>query len=159
MKLSTIHLRLIVFVVSILFGAISASASVTCTVSTSGVSFGNYDSTAAANKDSIGYVDVSCSGAPGDVVNYSISLSLSGTPSNRKLSAGASTLTYNIYTDSTRTLAWGDGTNGTTLITDNYTMVGSSTTRTYTVYGRIFGAQNQATIGSYSEASVVTLTY
>src|SRR5207245_5087488 len=114
---------------------------------------------AAANKDSIGYVDVSCSGAPGDAVNYSISVSLSGIPSNRKLSAGASTLTYNIYTDSARTLVWGDGTNGTAVVTDSYTMAGSSTTRTYTVYGRIFGAQNQATIGSYSEASGVTLSY
>jgi spore coat protein U-like protein len=159
MKCSTRHLRLIAFVVSILVGAISASASVTCTVSTSGVSFGSYDSTDVANKDSIGYIDVSCSGAPGDAVSYSITLSLSGTPSNRKLSSGASMLAYNIYTDSARTLAWGDGTNGTAVVTDSYTMVGSSTTRTYTVFGRIFGAQNQATIGSYTEASVVTLTY
>lgn len=143
------------------FGLITsvANAGVTCEVSTSGVAFGSYDSIGNQERDTSATIAVTCSGTTGDAVSYTISLGTgAGSYSNRNMSAGGTVLTYNLYTDISRTQVWGDG-NGTAVVADSYTLSASPTTRYYTVYGRIPQGQTQATAGSYSDSLVVTVVY
>lgn len=68
-------------------------------------------------------------------------------------------LNYNLYADGAHTLIWGDGTGGTSTVSDSYTLPASSSTRDYTVYGRISGAQSSAVAGNYLDTVLITVTY
>jgi spore coat protein U-like protein len=137
-----------------------AKAVATCSVSTSGEAFGNYDSIGGQERDTLGTITVTCSGTIGDTVNDSISLtSGSGSYSQRSLSGPSTGLDYNLYTDSSRTVVWGDGTNGTQTLSDGFVLSSSTETRQYTVYGRIPAGQTQCPVGTYNDSIIVTLTY
>jgi spore coat protein U-like protein len=125
-----------------------------CSVSTSGVAFGSYDSLDGAPADTSGSITVSCTGTAGEVVNASIST----TPSTRNLQGPKTALAYQLYVDAARTQPWGDGTSGTTPLTGTLT-VGSNgnVNQSFYVYGRIAGGQHSAAAGSYLDTLVVTL--
>jgi spore coat protein U-like protein len=121
-----------------------------CTVTTVSVAFGAYDPRAAAATDGVGSVIVSCSGNPGSST-LSSTTGQSGTYSARVMTAGSYSLSYNLYTTSSRTTQWGDGSGGTAVLSLN-------SAGTYTIYGRIPALQNVGA-GTYSDSIVVTLTY
>jgi spore coat protein U-like protein len=74
-----------------------------------------------------------------------------------RLGSGA-TLNYNVFADAARSIVWGDGTSGTLAVADAYSLSGSSVTRNYPVYGRIFGNQN-APVGVYTDSILVALDF
>ena len=122
-----------------------------CSVSTLGVSFGNYDVFSALNDDITGTINVNCPSATA----YSISLSSgSGTYTARAMTSGVNILAYNLYLDPTRLTIWGDGSSGTGTVSGTGTgaVVGSP------VYGRIPAGQN-AYVGSYTDVVIVTVTF
>lgn len=131
------------------FALCAPQAWAACTVSATGVNFGTYDPFDSANLDSTGNVAVTCSpSAP-----YSIALSPgSATQTNREMRNGAEVLTYNLFTDATRTTPWGDGT-GATL-----TVGGSGLSGSHPIYGRIAARQN-VRAGSYSDFITVTVSF
>ncbi|MBZ5520711.1 MAG: spore coat U domain-containing protein [Acidobacteriia bacterium] len=136
-----------------------ASAIAVCSVASTGTAFGVYDTLTAANKDVVGTISVTCTGSIGDPVNYVIALSPgAGSFVSRTMQAGAAQLNYNLYSDGAHTLIWGDGTGGTSTVSDSYSLSAASITRTYTVYGRIPG-QSSPSAGNYSDTLVITLTY
>ncbi|HWT13601.1 MAG TPA: spore coat U domain-containing protein [Allosphingosinicella sp.] len=130
---------------------INGSVSPTCSVSAGTLAFGTYVSSAA--RLGTATVTVNCSnGAP-----YQVSLAAGQNPSGttrRMAGPGGSYLSYQLYSNSGRTLAWGDGTalgarvNGT----------GSGGAQSRTVYGRIPAGQS-ANAGSYSDSVIVTVEY
>lgn len=123
--------------------------SVTCSVSTTGVSFGTYNVFNSTDSDSAGSVSVSCDLA----ASYSIALSAgNGSYASRWMASGANHLDYNLYREASHSTVWGDGTGGSGVVT------GGGTSATHTVYGRIPSRQNVYT-GSYSDNIVVTVTY
>lgn len=123
--------------------------SANCTVTTSGVAFGSYDTFSTQPLQGAGSISVACSPA----MAYTIALSPgSGSYAMRTLLSGGDTLGYNLFTDSTLTTVWGDGGGGTA------TVVGSGESALHTVYGRIPARQN-VRAGSYSDSIVVTLTF
>lgn len=132
----------------------------TCTVSTTGITFPAYTSPGGGNADSTGDVAVTCTATL--VIgtgSYTIALTAgSGTFVNRTLKSGANALTYNVYTDSARSIVWGDGTGTTQTESDSYLILLTPTTRHYTPYGRIPGAQNKPA-GTYNDTVTVTVTY
>jgi spore coat protein U-like protein len=132
----------------------------TCTAQASGVTFGIYDPFNSTPTDATGTVSVTCSGVVGVAVSYTILLSPGGSGSYaaRTVTSGASTLTYNLYTSAAHAVVWGDGSAGTSTISDSYLFNGGSITRDYPVYGRILAAQN-ATVGTYSDTITVTVNY
>jgi spore coat protein U-like protein len=137
---------------------VTANADPTCTVSASGVAFGNYNPLANANSDSTGSVSVTCTGSA--TATYTIAASAgTGTYLARKLVSGSQLLSYNVYIDNTRTTIWGDGSSGTSLISGNITATSGGTTQPSTVYGRIPSGQQTASVGSYSDILTVTVTY
>lgn len=134
-----------------------------CDISATGVAFGAYNYLNALPNDSAGTITVNCR-RPGPRQNqslqYTIKLSagLSGSFAQRKMASGPSRLGYNLYTTSTRTSIWGDGSAGTSFLTDVVVPVAAPTRRTFSVYGRIPTGQVAAG-GMYQDAIVVTVEY
>ena len=135
-----------------------ATAEAACTVSSTGVAFGSYDSLSGAPDDSTGTVNVDCH--PSDQsIEIEIGAGLSGSFAARRMSNGAATLDYNLYTDSGRSIVWGDGTGGSVTQTLNNGVVNSGTRRfSATVYGRIPGSQS-VPMGTYGDTLIVTVIF
>ncbi|MFX4085804.1 spore coat U domain-containing protein [Sphingobium yanoikuyae] len=131
----------------------------TCTVSASGLSFGNYNPVASGDNDSSGTVRVRCSLVVALGGSYTIQLSkgTSSTYAPRVLTSGGSTLAYNLYTSNARNQVWGDGTGGSQTVTSNFIAL-LSLDQTTTVYGRIPAGQNVPP-GSYSDTVLVTVIF
>lgn len=122
-----------------------------CNVSSSGVSFGNYDVFAINPTDNVGTLTVNCS------VETSYTLKLdqgnSGNFSERKMSNGTDFLIYNIYSDAARNSIWGDGTDNSVTISGQTEATGQ-----HPLYGRIFAGQN-VSVGNYSDTIIITIVF
>jgi spore coat protein U-like protein len=141
------------------WGSLPAMATADCGVSTSGVAFGSYDSLGTGRRDTIGTITVTCTGNPGDAVTYSLSLDTVEQGGFRVMTNGAHQLNYFIFADNGYTQFWRDGTGGSVVVNDSYTMDTYQTSRSYPMYGRIPAGQNQATSGAYGGNVTITLVY
>ncbi|MCX7125040.1 MAG: spore coat U domain-containing protein [Gammaproteobacteria bacterium] len=157
--------RVLIFIVSMLVPIFSYATctgkNCRCTIgTTTGLSFGNYSPIVSDNTDSTGTVTVNCSVTSGVYnVSYAINLSEgSGTFTNRTLKYDNKKLNYNLYTSGTMSTVWGDGSDGSSNVTDSYTSSGKTGSRNYTVYGRIPG-QQAVPAGSYSDVVTVTVEF
>ena len=132
-----------------------------CSVTAPTLSFGTYTPGQPSPTDSSRQVQVSCSGPAGLLVGYQIALSAggSGTYSPRRMQSGANTLAYNIYRDGGYSQVWGDGTGGSSTVSDVIALIllGTSSKQN-TAYGRLFAQQNVAP-GAYADTVTVTVTY
>lgn len=140
--------------------SVPALAVAVCEVSATGVAFGSYDAISDQHVDTLGTITVTCTGTAGDSVSLELAMSAgNGSFSGRHMTDGSRTMLYNLYKDASRSQVWGDGTGGTGTVTDSFTMASTVEVKNYTVYGRIFGSQNQLVVQSYSDSVVVTLNY
>jgi spore coat protein U-like protein len=132
----------------------------TCTVSSGGVAFGAYNSLGHRSYDTIGQVTVSCSGAQGETVSFTLSLTtISVRSTGRRLRGGKQSLQYDLYLDPGRTHVWGDGTAGTSAIKGSIVLSNGHGSQNCTVYGRMPGGQNDAGSGAYTDAAVLNLVW
>lgn len=130
-----------------------------CSVSAVSLAFGNYSQFQALHNDVTSNIAVTCSGTPGEVVAYTITISSgSGTFTARRMKGERGVLSYNLYTSASRTTIWGDGSSGTSVRADAYTLTAPSVTRNYTLFGRTFAGQ-KTLVGSYGDSLVVTLNF
>lgn len=138
----------------------SAYADATCSVNTSGVSFGDYDVFNPSDNDTTGNISVACAGlTESSTVAYDILISTGGgSYASRSMTSGGHVLTYNLYTNNSRSIVWGDGSAGTAKISDGYSLGLNTVTKDYFIYGRIPARQN-AYVGSYSDTIIVTVNY
>ena len=125
-----------------------------CTISASGVSFGSYNVFSATPLDASGTVTIQCSPL---AINVQVQLSRGGAASfsPRQMRQGGSTLNYNLYTDVTRLLIWGDGTAGTQVLS---ALVAAFVDVVVPVYGRI-PAQQNVPAGSYTDTITATIIF
>ncbi len=76
--------------------------------------------------------------------------------------AGAITLNYNLFTDTARSVIWGDGLGGTGLASGSFTVgpgVGNGSRQVvHPVYGRIPALQDVLD-GAYTDTIIVTLQF
>lgn len=145
---------------ALLLASSAAGAATLCTVTTTAVAFGAYRSLSGLARESSGSVDVNCTAQIGSAVSYTITLTAgTGTYASRQLASGANRLGYNLFKDSAYSLVWGDGTGGSSSVSDSYTLAAPPTLRSYTVYGRIPGGQNLTRVGAYSDSVTVTVSY
>ena len=149
------------WIAAIMLGSAAAQAgNAVCTVAVSGVAFGSFNPLSGQSASTNGTIAITCSGAASDTANYTITITAGlGSFSARKLVAGADTLSYNLYRDSGCTQVWGDGTAGTSTVSDSVTLTSTSVTTNYVVYSRIAGGQRMAKVNTYSDNLLVTLTY
>jgi spore coat protein U-like protein len=138
----------------------------TCSVSTPGLAFGSYDVYSAAATNGTGTLRVSCTLGAADgnniTVPYTISLSAgsSGGYVQRQMQGGGDTLGYNLYTTTTHSVVWGDGSGSTQTIAGSMKLTNGnpSNTNTHTVFGQIAPLQDVA-VANYQANVTVTVTY
>jgi spore coat protein U-like protein len=132
-----------------------------CTVAATTVNFATYNPQSATTDDAVGTVTVTCSVTLlGLLESWTIALSTggSGTFANRQMSSAGHHLTYNLYTNATRTTVWGDGTAGTSVVSDSRLLSVGTNNYSYSVYGRVPIAQDRPP-GTYVDGITVTLNY
>lgn len=132
-----------------------------CTTTALALGFGGYNPFSTVPLDSTGQVSVSCTGEViSALVNYTIRLSAgsSGGFVTRYMVQGGHQLNYNLYTNSSHSIVWGDGTGGTSTVTDSYSVDLLTVTRNYPVYGRVPALQKVMS-GLYTDTIVVTVDY
>ncbi len=124
-----------------------------CSVSTTGVAFGNYDVLNPSALDSSGTITYQCNSLR--IVRIELSQGSSGNYNQRQMRRGTEVLNYNLYMDAARTTIWGDGTG----VTDRLlALVFPGVARTATVYGRVLPLQN-AIVGAYSDSLIVRMLF
>jgi spore coat protein U-like protein len=130
-----------------------------CTVTTTGVSFGSYDPLSQVDNGSAGTIRIVCTLILSLAGSFTIDLSTgaSGSYAQRSLKKGASTLAYNLFADSAYSRVWGNGTGGSTQVSQSFSSL-LIVDRTLTVYGRIPAGQN-VSAGAYADTIIVTVTY
>jgi spore coat protein U-like protein len=131
---------------------VSATVPAKCTVSTATLNFGARTAL-TANVDASTNLSVACSnGLP-----YQIQLGTGGfgtaTPTTRRMTKAAEFVTYALYRDAARTLAW-----GWTLGSNTFSGTGTGLPVSLPVYGRV-PVQATPTPGLFTDTVVITVNY
>lgn len=134
---------------------VPVAARAQCTVTATAVSFGTYLPFSATPTDSTGSVTIGCRLVGPYTVSLNAGLHGGGNFSNRRMSSGPRFMSYQLYTNATRTTVWGDGTGGTSVVSGVCSSVCNSNN---TVYGRI-PARQVVTPGTYTDTILVTVTF
>ena len=106
---------------------------------------------AAVNQTSA--VQVQCTNTTPYNIGLDAGAGTGATVAVRKMTSGANTVNYSLYSDSGHTTVW-----GTTIGTNTVAATGSGASQSYTVYGQV-PAQTTPAPGSYSDTVTVTVTY
>jgi spore coat protein U-like protein len=130
----------------------TATINANCLVSATNLNFGS-TSSLASNVDATSTVTVQCTNSTAYTVALNAGTGTGATITVRKMTSGAHTINYSLYTDSARSILWGNGTTGVT-----QSGTGSGNQQVYTVFGRI-PPQSSPIPGSYSDTITVTVTY
>jgi spore coat protein U-like protein len=130
----------------------TATISKNCLVSATNISFGAV-AALTSNVDATGTVTVQCTNTTPYNVGLNAGTGSGATVTTRKMTAGASTINYSLYRNSTRTQVW-----GTTIGTNTVSGTGTGNNQNLTVYGRI-PVQSTPNPGLYSDTITVTVTY
>ncbi|MFM0045058.1 Csu type fimbrial protein [Paraburkholderia sediminicola] len=133
----------------------TASATVVnnCLISATNVAFTSTGVLSSA-LNATGAITARCTN--GDAFEIALSSGSSGNVAARQMqrSGGGGAVNYQLYTDTAHTIAWGDGTAGTSMATGT----GSGNAVSITVYGRV-PAQTTPMPGSYSDTITATISY
>jgi spore coat protein U-like protein len=123
----------------------------TCSVESPDVAFGTYDVLHHAENRTDARIRVRCPKHTSYQVSLNAGQNSGGTYFPRYLQSGSWNLGYNLFANAARTQVWGDGSAGTTVMTET----GTGNFQQITVYGSIPALQSVRS-GTYSD--VVTLT-
>lgn len=133
-----------------------------CTAASTPLAFGQYNPQSSANLDTTGTITVTCQAILASLlIAYNINLApgYSGSVTQRKMTNGTSIMNYQAYSNATRTTIWGDGSSGSSAVTDGYLLqLIGPVSKVYTVYGRVPGNQN-ISAGSYTDTLTILITY
>jgi spore coat protein U-like protein len=158
MRISTIVLLLCL---SSLIWSVNRAEAFKCDVTATGLNFGSYDVFSPVPLDSTASINVSCN-IPAQnpqaplAVTISLSPGSSGSFAPRAMqSAGADTLNYNLYANTSMSTIWGDGGGSSSVQT---AFVTRDMPWNATLFGRIPAHQN-VSAGSYSDTITVTIDF
>lgn len=142
-----------------------------CNVSSSGLSFGPYQPLTfpghftSVDAVSTGTVSITCSNMVA-LASYTLALGASADGAGDRIStrylansSGGPNMAFNIYTDATRSVVWGNGSTGAVISGSLPLITLGSQTQNVTVYGKIPAGQNTLKAGTYSGPLTITLTY
>jgi spore coat protein U-like protein len=135
--------------------SVTATVTANCTVSTTALAFGNVNTISGSNIDSTGSLSITCTNGTAWAASAGVGSGSGASFANRKMTAGANLLSYNIYTTAARTVVWGDGTSSTATIPGT----GTGNAQSVTVYGRVGSGQTSVPAGAYADTVSVTVTY
>lgn len=135
--------------------AVGATVTNNCVVTTTPITLGNIDATSTAARDATGAIAVTCTNGAAWSAAADAGQTAGATPGARQMTNGTDLLNYALYSDTTRTTLWGDGTAGTSAITDT----GTGVVQNKTIYASVLPGQTSAHIGTYTDQINVTVTY
>ena len=135
--------------------SVTATVTANCTVSTTALAFGNVDTISGSNFDNTGSLSIRCTNGTAWSATAGVGSGPLAGYANRKMTAGANVLNYNIYTTAARTVVWGDGSSSTSPIGGT----GTGNAQSVTVYGRVGSGQTSVPAGAYTDTVAVTVTY
>ncbi len=147
------------FSLLLIFGANAFAA--TCSVTSGSMNFGAYNPFLGSNTDSNSTFSITCNGLVGENVAYTATLtsgSANGFSPRKMVSGAGGSLNYNFFVNSSRTTIMGDGTSGTSLINDSYSLASTNATKSYSLYGRVFALQN-VPVGVYSDTLTLQISF
>ena len=130
--------------------AVSATVQATCTVTATAMAFGTYVSTAASTSTST--VSVTCTNTTPYSVGLDAGATTGATVTTRQMKNGAALLNYALFSDTARTINWGNSTGSWVSGT------GAGTAQALTVYGQVAAGQF-VTPGAYADTITATVTY
>lgn len=137
----------------------------TCTLSSTSSNFGSYAPLTGIQAITTNTIVASCQSAL-PISSCSLTLSLSkgsGNYSKRKMGTGGDTLEYNLYTSSSYTTIFGDGTGGSQSQTKSCTSIQNkppyNCTMSFVVYGKIPGGLSSTKTGNYIDNITATANY
>lgn len=133
---------------------VNANVLAVCSVTSTDLNFGDYDASHPSARSATSTLSVTCSNGQDYTIALDAGAGSGATVADRKMTSGANTLGYGLYSDSSHTTVWGDGTLSTVTVAGT----GDGNPQSLTVHGRIPPAQH-ATAGSYSDTITVTLNY
>lgn len=134
------------------------SLATACNVIGPNLAFGLYDPLSAFGTTTSGTISVSCDLTPPPTVRVQIGRSaVSGgfMPRRMRNLSGPDTLAYNLYIDAGGSGIWGDGSAGTTTLSDK---VQKNKPWLPTVYGIMPPGQN-VSVGSYADSITITIVF
>ncbi|WP_419234608.1 spore coat U domain-containing protein [Rickettsia endosymbiont of Nabis limbatus] len=133
--------------------AVTATVLPSCTVTATPLNFDPY--TSQSNSDKTSTISVICT--TGTSYHVKLDQGQHGTSTTARKMQGtvtSSTLNYFIYSDSARTINWGNNANNN----DSPQGTGTGLAQTYTVYGRIPSGQTTAPADAYTDQIGVSIT-
>jgi spore coat protein U-like protein len=140
-----------------------AAVTFTCTVSATGIAFGNYNPLSPVGDSATGTWSVSCNaiGSGSATVSGTLTLSTgsSGSYVARTMMSGTHALQYNIYLTPSYTQVMGNGSAGTYAPSESGTVTAG---QIYQITGYMYGympPSQDVPAGSYADSIVVTVTY
>lgn len=148
------HLLISSVAMMCVFGASTAYAAPSCTVSTTSVNFGSYNVFTGSDTDSTGTITIDCNGSAHDIV-VTLSNGASSSFSPRTMLRGSEALSYNLYRDAARASIWGDGTGGTSTYTNANP---PNSPFNVTIYGRVPAGQD-VSAGVYSDTVSAVINF
>ena len=136
--------------------AVGAAVPAKCTITTAGITFGDYDpvvANASANLDGSGTVSIACT--KGSTASIGLNLGANASGSTRQMTDGSTGyLTYELFSDASRSTVWGNAAGS--WVTP--VAAPSKAARAFTVYGRI-AANQDVPAGSYTDTVVATVNF
>jgi spore coat protein U-like protein len=136
---------------------VTANVAAQCNVSAANLAFGAVDPL-GGNVDQTTTVTVKCTKNSPYTVGLNAGATTGATIAQRLMANGADTMQYNLYTDSARSIIWGNSATAPTWVSG--TGAGLNTAQVLTVYGRVPTGQTYLAVGSFTETAItVTVTY
>jgi spore coat protein U-like protein len=115
----------------------------------------NFGSTGVltANVDQTSAIQVQCTNTTPYNIGLDAGTATGATVTTRKMTSGANTISYSMYSNAGRTTNWGN-----TVGTDTVAATGNGASQSYTVYGRV-PPQTTPAPATYTDTITVTVTY
>ena len=130
---------------------VTANVPPDCTFSAGDLVFGTYS---GVQLDAQSQISLTCTSGTAWNIGLDAGAFAGATVTTRKMTGpGASSMSYSLFRNSTRTQNWGN-----TVGTDTVSGTGSGSTQTVPVYGRVTAGQNLPA-GSYQDTIIATITF
>ena len=129
----------------------AAGGSVTCSVVSTTLSFNAYDPiSGTADTLPTGTINVQCTSTSNSAISVTYNLTLATSPA-RAMASGANNVTYDLYTDSARTIQW----NTINQVSCTFSLAAGATNQqsSCSFYGKIPGSQD-APAGTYTQTGL-----
>ena len=132
---------------------VQVTITATCLInSASTLSFGT-QGVLSTNADQTSTLQVTCTNSTPYNIGLNAGTGTGATVATRKLTSGGNTVNYTLYSDSGRSVVWGN-----TINTNTVGGSGNGASQSYQIYGRV-PPQTTPASGSYSDTITVTVTY